>query len=551
MGPPLEQALVDISQKTVLPSQSLPSTATAALSTTSEPQKTQSDPSHCQPLDPQTRATPVVSIKPHCALRDYEIVANILSHLKDEPDVLAEALRTCSLFFQAEARILWKDAKPGDLSCIRVPRRRLEFANFLKDLTLWSSGRIRANEAIIDPTALRLNTLAVCNSGSKAFNSTLLMPYLSSTLQKLTADDRALTSRQRQYYLLDQHCLTHIPTTCHRLSVLDLDVVLDVTSCQLSQFFQNIPHLKSLRLGNYLETVLDHAVIGAVFTLPILERLELKPVISHQFAEELINTIEAQQILPSVRFMEIHVSEGDSSAPGNLLRTLTTLKDLTITVHNNNEWQLVLHQNLFEGISNLWSLRRLNIHLDLGVDMTDQGLAVLYPLENLTELGIWLLHGDGDTDQDSNNLHVSTSHFRDALYVLELIESASVDLVWTGILARDESKELHERGGAFSRYWTLQSNVVSGEKVELDDYYGDEEAGVDEVFEDFEASEVTPDDVWKGSSKAFSHDPVPWVDRDLNIFTNEQGHIIPIEEVVSDGSYNFFSCTEASTLLEN
>ncbi|KAG9945026.1 hypothetical protein KCU85_g7464, partial [Aureobasidium melanogenum] len=69
----------------------------------------------------------------------------------------------------------------------------------------------------------------------------------------------------------------------------------------------------------------------------------------------------------------------------------------------------------------------------------------------------------------------------------------------------------------------------------------DVDAGVCDYDEDLEAIVVTPDNVWKGSSKAFSPDPVPWVKRDLNHFTNKQGHVIPIEEIMSDGSFNFLS----------
>ncbi|KAH0336419.1 hypothetical protein KCU74_g2020, partial [Aureobasidium melanogenum] len=514
MGHPQKQAQSEVPPQSQLP----PFTAVAPRSRPSNLQVTHANAPPCQ------------SIKPHCALRDYEIVANILSYLKNEPKDLAVVLRTCSLFFQAGARILWEEGQPRDLLCIQDLRRRLEFAQLLKSLTLWNRNQICATEGIIDSTSWRLEALAVYNSGSSALHSSLIIPYLSSSLQKLTVDDGALSLGERQHHFLDQDCLGHITATCHMLSALDLDVVLDVTSRQLSQFFQSMPYLRTLRLGNYLETVLDHAAMSAVFTMPNLKRLELKPLISHQLAEGLINTTEAQQILPSVRFLEIYLTEGDSSAPGDLLRTLTTVESLTITVHNASEWPSMLHPNLCDGISNLLSLKCLNIHLDRGVDMIDQDLAALYPLENLTELGLWPLHADGDSDQDANNLHVSTPHFRDALYVLELIKSATVDLVWTGILTPDESKELHERGAAFSRYWTLQSNIIS-----------DEDAGVCDDHEDLKASEVTPDDVWKGSQRAFSPDPVPWVDRDLNIFTDKQGHILPIEEIVSDGSFNFLS----------
>ncbi|KAG9755293.1 hypothetical protein KCU73_g5497, partial [Aureobasidium melanogenum] len=424
MGPPLDQAN---SPKRGLPVQShLPrSTAVASRSTPSEPQVIKTNAQSCQRLNSQSSATQTLaaSFKPHRALCEYEILAKTLSHLQHNPKVLAGVMRTCPLFFQAGARILWDDAKPSDLLCVQDPRRRLEFARFLQSLTLESHERTCGTEAIIDPASWRLKTLAVYNSGSRFFNSALILHYLSSTLQKLTVHDGALDSGERQYYLLDQHCLTHIPATCLRLSVLDLNVVLDVTSCQLSHFFQSMPHIKVLRLGNHLERVLDHAVMSAVFILPNLQSLVFKPRVSQHFAEELINTFQAVEILPSITFLEIYLPEGDCSAHGDLLRTLTTLEDLTISVHNNSEWNSVLHPGIRDGISTLWSLKRLNIHLDRGVDMTDQDLAALYPLENLTELGIWSQHGD--TDEDVNNLHISPPHFRDALYVLELIGSGA------------------------------------------------------------------------------------------------------------------------------
>lgn len=59
-----------------------------------------------------------------------------------------------------------------------------------------------------------------------------------------------------------------------------------------------------------------------------------------------------------------------------------------MTIHSTSEWLSVLHPNFCEAISNLSSLERLAIHLDPGVDLTDQDLAALYPLENLTSLGI-------------------------------------------------------------------------------------------------------------------------------------------------------------------
>jgi hypothetical protein len=465
-------------------------------------------------------------VKPHRALYEYDIVEMILSYLKDQPKALARAMRMCQLFFKAGARILWEDAKPNDLLCIQDTRRRLEFVPFLRNVTLWRHDQVCAAGRTIDPALWRLKALAVYTSGNRTFNSTLL-PYLSSTLQKLTVHGDAPNSEGRQRSLLDKGCLVHITATCHRLSVLDLNVVLNVTPHQLSRFFQRMPHLQTLRLGNDLETLLNHDTLSAVFSLSNLKELCLKPSIGQDIAEELVSSHESQRIMPSVTFLEIYFSESNSSAPGDLLRALTTLEGLTMTIHNTSEWPSVLHPNFCDAISNLSSLERLGIHLDRGIDLIDQDLAALYSLQHLTSLGIWSQHGD--TDYDVNSLHVSSAYFRDALFVLELIESVSIDLVWTGVLAPDEIQELLERGAASSHNWTLHSIITMGDEAGMGDY-GDDEP-----------DEVTPDDVWKGSLKAFSPDPVPWVERDLNIFTNKQGHIMPIEDVASDGSFNYLA----------
>ncbi|KAH0156116.1 hypothetical protein KCU67_g8446, partial [Aureobasidium melanogenum] len=503
MGLPLNQAPGHISQQEPPTHNYLLSSASIATRvTTSESQVIQFNALPCQRVNRETRKTQadVMPVKPHRALNEYDVVETILSYLKDEPKTLAKLMRTCSLFFKAGARILWQDAQPN-----KDARRRFDFVPFLKNLTLWSHEQVYASETVIDPALWRVKTLGVYNSGSRAIKSTLLIPYLSSTLQKLTMHDGAQNFLEHNIYSLNKDCLVHIAATCNRLAELDLNVALDVTSNQLTQFFKRMPHLKVLRLGNDLEPLLDHEALSAVFTLPALKTLCLKPSISQDFAEELIRTHESQRILPSTTFIEIYFTEGDCAAYGNLLQTLTTLEGLTMTIHSTSEWPSALHPNFCEAISHLLRLQRLGIHLDQGVDLIDQDLAALYPLENLTSLGIWSQHGD--TDYDVNNLHVSSVYFRDALFVLEFIGSVSIDLVWTGVLAPDEIQELRERGAASSHNWTLHSIITMEDEAGMGDY-GDDEP-----------DEVTPDDVWKGSLKAFSPDPSTWVKRDLNLFT--------------------------------
>lgn len=90
-----------------------------------------------------------VTVDSHRALHEYDIVKMILLYLKDEPKALAKAMRTCPLFIKAGVGILWEDAKPSDLLCIQDTRRRLEFAPFLKIVTLWSDEQVRDTETMI------------------------------------------------------------------------------------------------------------------------------------------------------------------------------------------------------------------------------------------------------------------------------------------------------------------------------------------------------------------------------------------------------------------
>ncbi|KAG9698725.1 alcohol oxidase, partial [Aureobasidium melanogenum] len=142
MGSPLKQASGENSQQRALPTQSnlLASAAIAARSTTFEPQVIPTNARFCERVNaqkPTTRAH-VVTVDSHRALHEYDIVKMILLYLKDEPKALAKAMRTCPLFIKAGVGILWEDAKPSDLLCIQDTRRRLEFAPFLKIVTLWS-----------------------------------------------------------------------------------------------------------------------------------------------------------------------------------------------------------------------------------------------------------------------------------------------------------------------------------------------------------------------------------------------------------------------------
>ncbi|KAG9665353.1 hypothetical protein KCU64_g93, partial [Aureobasidium melanogenum] len=135
----------------------LASAAIAARSTTFEPQVIPTNARFCERVNAQKPTTLYryltslcsVTVDSHRALHEYDIVKMILLYLKDEPKALAKAMRTCPLFIKAGVGILWEDAKPSDLLCIQDTRRRLEFAPFLKIVTLWSDEQVRDTETMI------------------------------------------------------------------------------------------------------------------------------------------------------------------------------------------------------------------------------------------------------------------------------------------------------------------------------------------------------------------------------------------------------------------
>ncbi|KAG9665356.1 hypothetical protein KCU64_g94, partial [Aureobasidium melanogenum] len=174
-----------------------------------------------------------------------------------------------------------------------------------------------------------------------------------------------------------------------------------------------------------------------------------------------------------------------------------------MTIHSTSEWLSVLHPNFCEAISNLSSLERLAIHLDPG--RTSPVLASDLSMATPTT-----------TSTTSTSL-VPTSETHSSC--LNSSSFVSVDLVWTRVLALNENEELYERGAAFFCDWTLLSNIAI-----------DEEAGID-YDEDCRPGDKTADNVWKGGLKAFSPDPVLWVERDLNLFTNRHGRVVPMEEI--------------------
>lgn len=463
-------------------------------------------------------------VETHRVLQNHGLPRQILLYIKEDKKALAKLLRVCSIFFHIGVGMLWEDALPNDLACIRNVHRRREFTPLIKSLTFWSFEHVVAVEAMMSPVYSRLERLNLFYSSDRAFSSTQLMPYLTPKLKELVISTD-LQDRDERQTILDHQSLIHISTTCSGLCTLNLNVNFPVSDLQLTQCLASMPQLKVLTLGDAMDFVMTEAALSIIFTFPQLETLSLACSISHQLASK-VSRLEAHTILPRLDTLHISFMEGDSVGPGLLLRTLTTLQTLNITLLNATQLPIVAHPDTFIAISSLTTLPTLEISLGAKVDITDADLAAMRPLENLVDLAVWSRHGS--TGDSLNSLHVSSTSIISALNVLETIKCASLDIEWTGVLAADQKADIQQRVPAFCRGWIVPPNVTFHEEAAFG-WSRDETR---------DTTKATADSVWKASIEAFSPDPVPWIDRDLKVFVNDRGLVIPLEEVASDGSFN-------------
>lgn len=267
-------------------------------------------------------------------------------------------MRVSPVFFAAGARFLWASAKPADLSSIQDGQRRSDFAAMIKAFRLWSFEDALRIPSIVHPTVWRLRELDIAYSGTDALSNQRVAPYLVPTLE-----DLSIWSNFGAAVPLDNDWLAHISTSCKGLTSLSFSIELNISDIQLSHFFSPLIHLKSLHVGGSARVALGEASLSVIFTLPKLESLILVHRISHNLMTQVIDHVETCLILPNITSIDVIFSDGDSSAPGELLQSLTTLRRLTLILDNSMEKISALHPTTFASIGNFRNLTRFNLSL--------------------------------------------------------------------------------------------------------------------------------------------------------------------------------------------
>ncbi|KAG9606153.1 hypothetical protein KCU77_g261, partial [Aureobasidium melanogenum] len=440
------------------------------------------------------------SVRFYDVLRNYELVQLILSYFRNDPKALSTHMRVSPVFFAAGARILWASAKPENLLSVENAQRRSDFASSIEILRLWSFEEALGIQSIVHPAVWRPKRLDVCGSSTHALGNQQLAPYLVSTLK-----DLAIWSDPGATVPSDNDWLAHISTSCRELTTLAFSIGLNVSDLQLSHFFSPLIHLKSLHVGSNTSAALGEAALSAIFCLPELEALVLVHSISHDFITHLNDHVEASMILPNIIRLTVTFLDGDISAPGELLRSLTTLRSLTLIFENTPERATALHSATFASIGTLNNLTTLSFSLGPNLDLNDGDIAALQPLHNLTQFNIWTRHGS--MHQEINALHVSDQLLHKALAVLELITYIDLDLEWKGVPASyEDALILHHNIRTFSRGRAYACHVTVPEETSSEWPTAD----------DYASEAASRDGIWKASLKSFPPDPIPWMARDLN-----------------------------------
>lgn len=172
----------------------------------------------------------------------------------------------------------------------------------------------------------------------------------------------------------------------------------------------------------------------------------------------------------------------------------------------------------------------LQVQLQPGMQITYNELAALSGLPSLKSLHISRIYRHGDPRTD--DIQVSGQELAASLLGFSSLESLWLSLMPAHINATyDEAQIIRHRLAQV--YPGYQSRIT------LD---------VDEAasfgwpsFEDPEpvSAEPSPSNlIWRESSKNFSPDPIEWAPRNLNLYTDNNGELISLQTVVTDGTYN-------------
>jgi len=160
-------------------------------------------------------------------------------------------------------------------------------------------------------------------------------------------------------------------------------------------------------------------------------------------------------------------------------------------------------------------------------------IADLLSIASLTNLAYSIgLPSDREFEPKAVKILPTAQDLIDTPLTLRLLEALElVDIQSPVIVTYDEALQI-----------TGKIKSTSPDHLSLFDFSHDEQASfgwpsIDDYKDNIEEP-PTQNDVWRGSLKAFSPDPVGWETRDLNVHVDSRGNVTPMSQVAINGDYS-------------
>ena len=335
--------------------------------------------------------------------------------------------------------------------------------------------------------------------------------------------------------LRDNLWVSRVASICIKLHTLKLEVALDLSSTQLTAFFEAMPQLEVVRLGSQMTSILDDDALSTILRAPSITNLFMDIALTSTLIHRIVAT---RAILPMIEQLEVAFTDGAEDGPTILLGALTNVKTISMELGSvSGRRATTIHPSFFSVVGSLPKLEFLGVYLspDIHLSITDlEHISAHRARIHLTASG-----SPYEYPQLPANIDLNGADLANTPMSLELLTTMELLALPTRIeCSYDEATTIIHAVMALSPshmdFFHLAVNQTSSfgwpTSEDWESLGGEAEPAV--------VSLDPGKTIWQASSKGFAPDPVEWSFRDLNIYKGKDGQALPLSVVVTKGDYN-------------
>lgn len=355
-----------------------------------------------------------------------------------------------------------------------------------------------------------------------------LKPFLDKSLKELKiwtndgdSEETPMLGRRGSEWLI------HAGITCINLTVLKLEVTLNVSSAELAQFFRAMPQLETVRLGAEMNWVLDDDSVVDLLRVPSLQDLSMNFELTTSLVNEFVGLSGVREILPKIVKLAVTFADGNDLGPTLLLSAAKTVKNLSMTLRSTIRGQVMpIHPSFFSIMGSLSELEHLSLHLDPNIRLTCPDLQAIISHPASMYL--------------TNSMFLSDYPQLPAKIALTGRDLATTPLTAEFLELLDDFELTSPIPATYDESILVIHTVmnISQHHTDLFVFDIDESSSFGWPSSDDYAASQKEDQIWLGSLKSFAPDPVGWIARDLKTHINKAGKVIPEHELATNGQYN-------------